>query len=214
MKVSGLGGIVVLGTGGMGREAAAWVEDAGDRPLLGFLDDDPSRHGATLAGHPVLGGIEWLYEHQGIAVVLGVGSPQGRAAVLRVLDEHGLQPERVVHPTAYNGPRVSIGAGSIICPGAVLTCDISLGRAVIVNYGASIGHDGRVGDAAFIAPGVTVAGNVSIGERADIGIGASIIQGVMIGAEAVVGAGAVVIRDVEPGSTVVGIPARPLERRN
>jgi sugar O-acyltransferase (sialic acid O-acetyltransferase NeuD family) len=214
VEVSGVGGIVVLGTGGMGREAAAWVEDAGKRPLLGFLDDDPSRHGATLAGHEVLGGTEWLYQHQGIAVVLGVGSPHGRAAVLSALDEHGLQPETVMHPNAYTGPRVSIGAGSIICPGAVLTCDITLGRAVIINYGALVGHDGRVGDAAFVAPGANVAGNVSIGERASIGIGASIIQGVTIGAEAVVGAGAVVIRDVEPGSTVVGIPARPLERRN
>jgi sugar O-acyltransferase (sialic acid O-acetyltransferase NeuD family) len=209
-----LDGIVVLGTGGMGREAAAWVAEAGLAPLLGFLDDDPTRLGATVADQRVFGGLDWLDDHPGVEVVLGVGSPQGRAAVLRSLDERGIRPATVVHPSARIGPRTNIGPGSIICPGAVLTCDIRLGRAVIVNYGALLGHDGRVGDAAFIAPGAHVAGNVTIGERADVGIGASIIPGITIGPEAVVGAGAVVIRDVEPGATVVGVPARPLEPRN
>jgi sugar O-acyltransferase (sialic acid O-acetyltransferase NeuD family) len=197
----------------MGREAAAWVADAGHGPLLGFLDDDPSMHGVTVAGHRVLGGLGWLDAHPGVEVVIGVGSPQGRATVLQALAERGIQPATVIHPGAQIGPRVQIGPGCIICPGVVLTCDLTLGRAVIVNYGALLGHDCRVGDAAFIAPGAHVAGKVSIGERADIGIGASIIQGITIGAGAVVGAGGVVIRDVEPGTTVAGVPARPLESK-
>jgi acetyltransferase-like isoleucine patch superfamily enzyme len=45
-----------------------------------------------------------------------------------------------------------------------------------------------------------------------VGIGATVIQGVTIGDRAVVGAGAVVIRDVAPDTTVVGVPAAPLER--
>jgi sugar O-acyltransferase (sialic acid O-acetyltransferase NeuD family) len=209
-----LGSLVVLGTGGMGREAAAWVTEAGKGPLLGFLDDAAYQHGALVGGHRVLGGLDWLDDHAGVEVVLGVGSPRVRGSVLGALEERGIRPATVIHPTAHIGPRVLIGPGSIIGPGTVLTCDISLGRAVIVNYGALLGHDGRVDDAASIAPGVNIAGNVSIGERADIGIGASIIQGITIGSEAVVGAGGVVIRDVEPGATVVGVPARPLEPRN
>ena len=38
--------IVVVGTGGMGREAAAWLVDVGrSDDLAGFLDDDHGRHG-------------------------------------------------------------------------------------------------------------------------------------------------------------------------
>jgi tetrahydrodipicolinate N-acetyltransferase len=39
-----------------------------------------------------------------------------------------------------------------------------------------------------------------------------VIQGVEIGDGAVVGAGAVVVADVQPGTVVVGVPARVLRR--
>ncbi|MGH7537098.1 MAG: acyltransferase [Gemmatimonadales bacterium] len=49
--------------------------------------------------------------------------------------------------------------------------------------------------------------------RAAVGTGAVILPGVTIGAGAIVGAGAVVTKDVPDGETVVGNPARPIERR-
>lgn len=204
--------LVVIGTGGMGREAAAWVADAGrGGDLVGFLDDDRALHGRTIAHLPVLGDRAWL-DGRDVEVVIGLGVPAVRAAVLADLDARGILPTTVVHPTAVVGPRTSIGAGSIVCPGVVMTCDVTLGRCVIVNYGALLGHDVAVGDCAFVAPGAHVAGAVTIGDRADVGIGSSIIQGLRVGEDAVVGAGAVVIHDVPPSTTVVGVPARPLPR--
>jgi acetyltransferase EpsM len=61
-----------------------------------------------------------------------------------------------------------------------------------------------------------VGGNASFGgavvveDYASIGVGSSIKPGVTIGKGAVVGVGAVVIKDVEPGTTVVGVPAKPI----
>jgi maltose O-acetyltransferase len=54
---------------------------------------------------------------------------------------------------------------------------------------------------------------VTIENECLIGTGAVILQGLTIGRGATVGAGAVVTRDVAPGSTVVGVPARPLNER-
>ena len=203
--------IAIFGTGGMGREAAAWVADVGRADdLVGFLDDDPGAHGQTVAGLPVLGGSSWLDDKAHVEVVVAIGTPAVRVALVERLDAAGVLLATIVHPSAVVGPRVSLGSGTIVCPGAVLSCDVTVGRAAIVNYGAMVGHDGVLGDGCFVAPGVHLAGNVAVGPRADIGIGASVIQGVSIGADAVVGAGAVVIRDVPEGVTVVGVPARPI----
>jgi galactoside O-acetyltransferase len=46
-----------------------------------------------------------------------------------------------------------------------------------------------------------------------IGANATILPGVRVGRGAVVGAGAVVTRDVEPGSVVMGVPARVVRER-
>ncbi len=211
-----MGGIVIVGAGGMGREAAAWLADLGrDTEVVGFLDDDARLHGHEVADLPVLGDRGWLSDrtHEDLEVVVALGGPAARARVVADLDARGLDLVTVVHPGATVGPRCRIGAGAIVCPGAVLTCDVTLGRAVIVNYGAMVGHDGTVGDHAFLAPGVHLAGQVTIGAQAEVGIGAAVIQGVTVGERAVVGAGAVVIREVAADTTVVGVPARPLTER-
>jgi sugar O-acyltransferase (sialic acid O-acetyltransferase NeuD family) len=206
--------VVVVGTGGMGREAAAWIADSGrGSGMLGFLDGDPGRHGSEVGGRPVLGDLDWLDGRNDVEVVVAIGSPERRRAVADQLAASEIPLATIVHPTAVVGPRTKLAPGAIICPGVLLTCDVQVGRAAIVNYGAMIGHDGFIGEYAFVAPGVHLAGNVTVGAEADVGIGASVIQGITVGDRAVVGAGAVVIRDVEPSTTVVGVPARPLEGR-
>jgi sugar O-acyltransferase (sialic acid O-acetyltransferase NeuD family) len=205
--------VVIVGTGGMGRETAAWLGDAGRGPdLVGFLDDAPDLAGTSVAGLTVLGGLDWLDGRADVEVVVALGSPAARTALLRRLDGIGAVLAGVQHPSATVGPRAAIGPGVIICPYVLLTCDVTVGRVAIINWGARVGHDVRIGEAAFIAPGVHLAGNVTVGDRAQIGIGAVARPGVVIGEDAVVGAGAAVVHDVEPGTTVVGVPARPLPR--
>ena len=47
---------------------------------------------------------------------------------------------------------------------------------------------------------------------AALGSGVVVMGGVRVGSGALVGAGAVVTHDVAPGATVVGVPARAIER--
>jgi serine O-acetyltransferase len=52
-----------------------------------------------------------------------------------------------------------------------------------------------------------------MGSRIFVGCGARIVGPVSIGDGARIGANAVVLNDVPPDTTVVGIPARPVVRR-
>jgi serine acetyltransferase len=80
-----------------------------------------------------------------------------------------------------------------------------------------VGHDARIGDFTTLTYGVHVSGWVHIGKRVFVGAGAVIINGtedapLTIGDDVVIGAGAVVTKPVVAGLTVVGVPARPLQK--
>ena len=80
-----------------------------------------------------------------------------------------------------------------------------------------------IGETAIVEAGVTLMPHVTLGATSHasenrrhpwiksdsyIGAGAVLVGPIVIGAGATVGANAVVTKDVNPGSTVVGIPAR------
>jgi serine O-acetyltransferase len=93
------------------------------------------------------------------------------------------------------------------------------GLVLIHPVGIVINSSTRGGRNVWIESGVVIGDNrgksPSLADDIFIGSGAKIIGGVVIGSGARIGANAVVLHDVAPGSTVVGIPARPrAPRRN
>jgi acetyltransferase-like isoleucine patch superfamily enzyme len=87
-----------------------------------------------------------------------------------------------------------------------------LAAGCIVNSGATIDHDCQCAEGVHVCPGAHLAGDVRVGARTWFGIGAVAKQGIRIGADVTVGAGAVCLRDVRDGVTVVGVPAREMQR--
>lgn len=206
--------LVIVGTGGVGRALAQFARDVNEASerwrLVGWVDDEPGVAGTWINGLPVLGGLEALRDFDEVDVLVAVGGPVARRAVverLRPLDVVSFPS--LVHPRAYVPADVPIGEGVVVYPGACVDPDTELGPFALVNQNATVGHDTSLGAFATLAPGACIGGTVTVGEGANIGIGASCIQGLTLGAWCTVGAGAAVIRDVKPGSTVVGVPARP-----
>lgn len=108
------------------------------------------------------------------------------------------------------------------------TCGISLpytvrlGRRVrIWHHGGMILHARSIGDEVHIRQNTTF-GVVhrdrlleipTIEDRVDIGCGACVLGNVTVGHDSAIGANAVVLADVPPGSTVVGVPAVIVKKR-
>jgi sugar O-acyltransferase (sialic acid O-acetyltransferase NeuD family) len=107
---------------------------------------------------------------------------------------------------------VVIGEGACLSPFVTMTSNIRIGCCFHANLYSYVEHDCVIGDFVTFAPGAKVNGNVTIGDHVYIGSGAIIRQGITIGTGVTVGMGAVVTRDVPPGVTVVGNPARRLNK--
>ena len=109
------------------------------------------------------------------------------------------------------GARCKISSHSFICTGVDIGDEVFVGHGVVfVNdkYPRSVNEEGELQtEADWTLLRTTVENGAAIGS------GALILGGVTVGARAVVGAGAIVTRDVAAGTTVVGNPARVLERR-
>lgn len=202
--------IVVFGAGGHAKVVISSILEAG-HSVIGVYDDDPARKGQKVLGLEVLGSIQEIDPIPGTSAVLAIGSNQIRRDLALKLEAWSWAT--VTHPRAYVHEASKVGPGSVVFAGAVVQPEVEIGTHVIVNTGATIDHDCRIGDFVHISPGVSISGGATIREGAMIGVGASLLPGVCVGAWAVVGAGAVVTEDVSPGATVVGVPARPLRKK-
>lgn len=209
---------LVIGASGHAQEVA-WSlrEEArarGEKAELRFFDDavppGPLASGLGEVVGPVDEGREELRRHAA-RLVLGVGLPHTKLALVARLGCPDELWTTVVHPSALVGPRVVIGAGSYVGPGAVLTVGVRLGRFVTVNTHCLTAHGGSLGDYATLHPSTHLSGEVRIGEGVELGAGSVVIPGVRIGAWAVLGAGCVAVRDLAGRRTWVGVPARAIE---
>lgn len=207
--------LVIVGGGGFAREILWLIEDinkaagGGDIPyqVLGVISRDSEGH---MQGLPILCDDEWAFENldKSVRFVLAVGDSELRAGIALSYLQNGLHPLRLVHPSVVMSDEVQLGAGAVVCAGAVLTVNIQIGDFCIVNLNATVGHDCKLGDFVTLHPGVHLSGGVQVGDLSVLGTGAVILPGLTLGDHSIVGAGAVVTESLEGGATYLGIPAK------
>ncbi|NYE24194.1 acetyltransferase [Pigmentiphaga litoralis] len=213
----------IYGAGGHGREilpfAIAQLEKSNvslDR--LCFIDDaTPERLINDVAVLTLTEFLSMDAAEKRVAVTMG-NSAARQAATSRIA-AHGITPWSVTAATAVVLSHSQIGQGAVLSSFVYVGPNVRIGTGFQANTRSHVSHDCVIEDFVTLAPGAICNGNVHVRAHAYIGAGALIRQGaagrpLVIGAHAVVGMGAVVIDDVPPLATVVGNPARILEKRS
>lgn len=211
--------LIVVGAGDFAREVLWIARDliAGGTvtwSLGGFLDDDIEgaqrrlrQSGVQL---PILGRTSTYAPDANDVFACAIASPDAKLRICESLKERGAKFVNIVHPTAIVAPSARMGVGVVICHHTVISVDVVVGSFVALNVSSSVGHDAVIGDGCTLSAHVDITGHVVVGRGVFLGSHASVLPGVKVEDFSVVGAGSVAIRRVKTGTTVMGVPAKPI----
>ena len=200
--------LILVAASGLARETLEAVRVADQYEVIGVVDDNETIWGTLFDGVKVLGGLEVVDDYPDASLLLCAGKGAIRHAIADRLSLDDSRYATVIHQDASLGRTCTIGAGSIILAGCVLTASVSVGRHVVLMPHVVCTHDDVTEDYATLCAGVTLGGRVRVGHEAYVGMVASVREDVVIGAHALIGMGSTVVSDVPPDEVWFGVPAR------
>jgi len=206
--------LLIIGAGSVGKFIAYNLNQfIQSFEVIGFLDDDASKHNTIIAGFPVLGAVEKVQEfsEKGIAIVWGIAFPSIKKKLFDQYQNLSFDFPNFIAKDAWVSEAVNFGKGCIVYPGTAINYETVIGDFVVINMNCSLGHNCSIQSFSSVAPGVNLGGNTKIGNCVEMGIGSSTVQGITIDDHAIIGGQAMVVSNISNADVVVGIPAKSIK---
>lgn len=205
--------LLIIGAGSVGKFVAYNINHfIQSFEIIGFLDDDVSKHDTVIAGFIVLGSVDKLPEYSGkdIAIVWGIAFPTIKKKLFNRYQNLSFSFPNFISKNSWVSEEVIFGKGCIVYPGTTINYETVINDFVVINMNCSLGHNCFINAFSSLAPGVNLGGNTTVGNCVEVGIGASTIQGIIIEDNAIIGGQAMVVSNICHADIVVGIPAKSI----
>lgn len=206
--------LLIVGAGSVGKFIAYNIHQFTQTfEIIGFLDDDISKHNTVIADFLVLGSVEKLQEFsgKGIAIVWGIAFPSIKKKLFDKYQNLSFVFPNFIAKDAWVSQGVIFGNGCIVYPGTAINYETRIADFVVINMNCSVGHNCSIKSFSSLAPGVNLGGNTAVGCCVEMGIGSSTIQSTIIGDHATIGGQAMVVSNIPESDIVVGIPAKSIK---
>jgi sugar O-acyltransferase (sialic acid O-acetyltransferase NeuD family) len=139
-------------------------------------------------------------------VYIAIGDPKTRKKISNLLPSNTFFGTFIHSSCIITGKDVSIGHGSIICPGTIITTNVTIGKHSQLNLQTSIGHDSVICDYFTSAPKVSISGNNFIGDLVYIGTNSCTKEKVTIMKNVTIGLNSGVVKDINEAGVYIGTP--------
>ena len=200
--------IAVIGGGKAFIQVLDCMQGSSMYPVC-IYDDEVSKHGQTIYGVPVRGGVDSASIRADLdsnlfdAVVISVsGSIHFRKAVYEKLRGAGIPFASLVHRSAYLGIETKIGDGNVILANVSVGPCAEIGDNNFISAQCNIEHHNILGSHCTFGPGVMTSGSVTIEDEVKFGTGVFVEPRLVVGTQTVVSSGSIVTKNLPPKTVV------------
>jgi sugar O-acyltransferase (sialic acid O-acetyltransferase NeuD family) len=203
--------IVIIGSGGFGREAYFWVKDSIDftkYQLKGFLTNIKNGLDNFKTEVGIIGDPDTYEIQENDRFIFAIGDIEAKKKITGNLKKKGAQFLTLIHPTAIVMSVENIGEGVIICPFCLISYNVQIGDFTMINAYTTCGHDVSIGKYCILSPYAAINGHVTLEDEVFLGTHATVTEWKKVGYQSKISANSVAMRDIPPYKIVFGVPGK------